>query len=61
MVLAQPTACGSVCRRVTTGQEADHADQDRLHHLGDRGTFVGDILWLAMIAFVFAIITGVVG
>ena len=26
-----------------------------------RGTLAGDILWLAMIAFVFAIITGIVG
>jgi hypothetical protein len=26
-----------------------------------RGTFVGDIIWLAVIAFVFAIVTGTFG
>jgi hypothetical protein len=29
--------------------------------LATRGTLVGDVLWLATIAFVFAIIAGILG
>jgi len=34
---------------------------ENFHILSGRGMVVGDLLWLLVIAFLFAIITGVVG
>jgi hypothetical protein len=46
---------------MTTGHEADHVDQVDSTFSASEGTLAGDILWLATIAFLFAIITGIVG
>jgi hypothetical protein len=46
---------------VTTAQKADHVDEVKLTVSANGGTLAGDLLWLATIAFVFAVITGMVG
>jgi hypothetical protein len=57
----QPKGRGSVCCRVTTGQMPIMSTKVDSTFSASEGTLAGDILWLATIAFVFAIITGIVG
>ena len=45
----------------TTRREADMLTKVDSTFSASEGTLAGDILWLATIAFVFAIITGIVG
>jgi len=39
-------------------QKADHVNEVKLTVSASRGTLAGDLLWLATIAIVFAVITG---
>jgi hypothetical protein len=45
----------------TIHQEADHVPEGRPAHLRERGTLAGDLLWLGIIGFILASITGMIG
>jgi hypothetical protein len=57
----KPKGRGSVCRRVQLGERPIMLTRVDSTFSASEGTLAGDILWLATIAFVFAIITGIVG
>jgi hypothetical protein len=46
---------------VTTGEGPIMSTRVDSTFSASEGSFAGDILWLATIAFVFAIVTGIVG
>jgi hypothetical protein len=46
---------------VTRRQEADYLLNNHSTNASGGGTFVGDLLWFTVIAFVFGIVIGFVG
>jgi hypothetical protein len=57
----QPNKQGSVRAKMTTDKRSTTMTRIGSIISSREGTFVGDILWFAAIAFVFSVVIGVVG